>query len=97
VSDLVSKADENVGACAGHLPFVRDAIVDPSRLRSSIDGVASVSSLTIDAIVGEVPGRFADAVGLNAIRTFLLERQRLLLDLFRRDRGFFPNLGGGVI
>lgn len=79
------------------LPFVRDAITDPSRLGDSLAKIEGLSSEYILTVVRTVPRAFLLPNEREAIVQFLLDRRARLRQLFEQERGHFPNLGGGPL
>ncbi len=79
------------------LDFVRDAIIDPTRLREAIDAIRLMEDGRIRAELQGVPEAFLPRDERPLVEEFLLKRKAGLLAVFKAATWDFPNLQGGVI
>jgi hypothetical protein len=79
------------------LEFVRDSITDPAALSAVIDLVEGLRTDTITEVIATVPPPFLDDPEKQLVIDFLLGRRAQLRQMFNSGRGYFPQLGGGVI
>jgi hypothetical protein len=79
------------------IPFIRQAITDPRRLRRAVDRVGAVNDLIVGAVVGAVPDQLLSAADRPLVEQFVRQRRDALLAVFRASRGFFGNLEGGAL
>jgi len=78
------------------LPFIRDAITDPTRLQRALAAVEGLSEPDIRGIVATTPNELLSEPDRAVYGDFLTARRSRLGGLFRQSAGVFPNLSAAL-
>jgi hypothetical protein len=78
------------------LPFLRDAITDPSEIRQVLDQIDALSEDFIRSVVSGTPEQLLSTADQAIYADFLVERRACLREVMQTGSAVFPKLEGSI-